>query len=179
MIADCSLVYCGDIFDSPGACCLFNITALNHVIPSAHTIHMHNQTSSSKRTVHTKRHINTFGKITSLTSTTSKSITLAHTLISLTMIRFKLVTATAMVNQYPNLPTIDRQPRGAVNISLWETHSKIIGSHASTQLTTFDLEWRTRGTQACMYTGAHWPVCHADACLTVCFPVLIRGNSLL
>lgn len=90
--------------------------------PPAHTIHRHTQTLSSKHNVHMNRHTNTFGKITSLTITTSKSITLAHTLISLTMIRFKLVTATAMVNQYPNLPTIDRQPCGAVNILLWETH---------------------------------------------------------
>lgn len=34
-----------------------------------------------------------------------------NTLISLSMIRFKLVTATAMVDQYPNLPTIN-EPRG-------------------------------------------------------------------
>lgn len=121
--AHCSRVYCEDAFGSPWACSLFNMTALNHVTPPpAHTIHMHTQTLSSKHNMHKNRHTNTFGKITSLTITTSKSITLAHTLISLTMIRFKLVTATAMVNQYPNLPTIYRQPCGTVNISLWETY---------------------------------------------------------
>lgn len=87
-----------------------------------HTINMHTQALSSKHNVHTNGHTNTFGKITILTIITSKSITLVCSLISLTMIRFKLVTATAMVNQYPNLPTINRQPCREVNISLWETH---------------------------------------------------------
>lgn len=123
--AHCSRVYCGDVFGFSWSLQLVQHDCSQPRYPPptpTHTIHMHTQTLSSKHNVHTNRNTKTFGKITSLTITTSKSITLAHTLISLSMIRFKLVTATGIVNQFPNLPTIDRQPCGAVNISLWETH---------------------------------------------------------